>query len=432
VNAERFASMAVALAVGFLIGLQREQSASQEAAGERSALGGIRTYPLVALSGAICVLLSGKFGLWLPALGFVSFLIPFTLAYADDLRKGRDRGITTEVAFVLTYFLGCLAAADGIAGSTKERLLLCASLGVAVTALLSFKDPLHALAARISRDDLYATTKFGILALVILPLLPDKGFGPYQALNPFHIGLFIVLTAGVSFVGYIAVRLLGPGRGLGVTGLVGGLVSSTAITLSLSGRAKRDAACRDACALGIVLASTVMAFRVVGLVAVINRPLVPAVAVPMGAMALTGLATAGLLFLRSRKEAQEGADVRFSNPFEIASALKFGLVFTVVMVASKFASATWGHKGTYVAALLAGSTDVDAITLTLSRMSASELDPRGAAVGIFLACASNTLVKAGMACFIGGWAFGWRLGLTFLVMVAAAGAALFLLPAGVL
>ena len=173
-----------------------------------------------------------------------------------------------------------------------------------------------------------------------------------------------------------------------------------------------------------------MAFRVVGLVAVINRPLVPAVAVPMGAMALAGLAAAGLLFLRTRKEAPEGADVRFSNPFEIASALKFGLVFTIVMVASKFASATWGHKGTYITALLAGSTDVDAITLTLSRMSSNELYPRGVAMAIFLACASNTVVKAGMACVVGGWAFGWRLGLTFLVMVAAAGAALFFLPAG--
>jgi len=430
VNAERFASMAVALAVGFLIGLQREQSASQEAAGERSALGGIRTYPLVALSGAVCVLLAGKFGLWLVALGFISFLIPFTLAYADDLRKGRDRGITTEVAFVLTYFLGCLAAADGVAGTAKERLLLCASLAVAVTALLSYKDPLHALAARISRDDLYATMKFAILALVILPLLPNKGYGPYQALNPFHIGLFIVLTAGVSFVGYVAVRLLGPGRGLGVTGLVGGLVSSTAITLSLSGRAKQSGTAAQACALGIVLASTVMAVRVIGLVAVINGPLVPAVAVPMGAMALVGFASAGLFYLRSRRETREGAEIRFSNPFEIALALKFGLVFTVVMVASKFASATWGHKGTYITALLAGSTDVDAITLTLSRMPSSELGPRGVAIGILLAAASNTLVKAGMACVIGGWAFGWRVAAAFLAMIGAGVAALLLLPVG--
>ena len=428
VNAERFASMAVALAVGFLIGLQREQSASQESAGERSALGGVRTYPLVALSGALCVLLAGRFGLWLVGAGFVAFLIPFTLAYADDLRKGRDRGITTEVAFVLTYFLGCLAAADGVAGTVKERLLLCASLSVAVTALLSFKDPLHNLAARISRDDLYATIKFGVLALVILPLLPNKAYGPYQALNPFHIGLFIVLTAGVSFVGFVAVRLLGPGRGLGVTGLVGGVVSSTAITLSLSGRAKRDREVAQACALGIVLASTVMAVRVVGLVAVINRPLVAAVAVPMGAMTLAGLGAAGLFYLRSRKESREGEEVKFSNPFEISSALKFGLVFTIVLIASKFAAATWGHKGTYFAALLAGSTDVDAITLTLSRMVPNELDARRAATGIFLACASNTLVKAGMACVIGGWAFGWRVGLAFLAMAAAGGAALFFTP----
>ena len=237
-----------------------------------------------------------------------------------------------------------------------------------------------------------------------------------------------MLTAGVSFVGYVAVRLLGPGRGLGVTGLVGGLVSSTAITLALSGRAKRDTACALACALGVVLASTVMAVRVVGLVAVINRPLVAAVVLPMGAMTLAGLGAAGVFYLRSRKESRDGEEVRFSNPFEISSALKFGLMFTVVMVASRFASATWGHKGTYFTALLAGSTDVDAITLTLSRLPSNELDSRAAAIGIFLDCASNTLVKAGMACVIGGWAFGRRVGLAFLAMAAAGGAALFFVP----
>ncbi|HXX92991.1 MAG TPA: DUF4010 domain-containing protein, partial [Planctomycetota bacterium] len=349
-NAELFVSVAVALGVGFLIGLQREQSASLEGAPGRSQLGGVRTFPLVALAGAVGALLSSRFGAWFVGAGFAAILIPIGLSYADDLRQGRDRGITSEVSLVLTYLLGCLATADGLAGSSSERLLLCASLGVAVTALLSFKEPLHALAARVSKDDLYATVKFGILALVALPLLPDRNFGPYQVLNPFHIGVVVVLLAGISYSGYLAVRILGPGKGLGVTGLLGGLVSSTAITMSFSGRAKREPGAAQACALGIVLASTVMGARVITLVAVTNRDLVSRVAVPMGALTAVGLLAASVLYLRTRRGGMEAESVRFSNPFEISSALKYGFLITVVLLLSKGATAMWGHRGTYLAA----------------------------------------------------------------------------------
>jgi uncharacterized membrane protein (DUF4010 family) len=425
-NADVFVSLAVALGVGFLIGLQREQSASQDGTPPRVPLGGVRTFPLIALAGAVSALLSVRFGAWIVGAGFISLLIPLGLSYADNLRQGRDRGITTEVALVLTYFLGCLASADGIAGSQKERLLLCASLGVAVTALLSFKEPLHALAARISRDDLYATVKFGILALVALPLLPDRDYGPFQTLNPFHIGLVVVLIAGISFSGYVAVRLLGPGKGLGVTGLLGGLVSSTAITLSFSARARREPAAAQACALGIVLASTIMGLRVIGLVAVTNRDLVPLVAAPMGALTLGGLVAATVLYLRTRRGGMGAERVQFSNPFEITSALKFGLLIMVVLLVSKAATATWGQRGTYFAALLAGLADVDAITISISRLAPGTLSLHEASIGIFLAVVSNTLVKAGIGLVLGGWTFGWRVGGTFLGMLAAglAGSAL--------
>ena len=173
-----------------------------------------------------------------------------------------------------------------------------------------------------------------------------------------------------------------------------------------------------------MLASTVMAVRVIGLVVVTNAALVREVAIPVGAMAVAGLIAGAVLFLRSRKEGANAENVEFANPFEISSALKFGVVFTIVLLASKFATTTWGHKGTYIAALLAGGTDVDAITLSLSRFA---LDPKEAAIGIFLACASNTLVKAGIALAIGGWAFGWRLAATFAGMIAAGAATLLFL-----
>jgi len=419
VTAERFVALLVSLSVGFLMGLQREQSSSQERASERTALGGVRTYPLVALSGALATLLAPRFGAWLVALGFLWLLVPLGLSYADDVRQQRDRGITSEVALLLTYLLGCLSTADGVAGSLKERLLLCAAIAVAVTALLSYKDPLHALASRISPDDLYATVKFGILALVVLPLLPDKGYGWYQALNPAKIGLFVVMIAGLSFAGYVAVRLLGPGKGLGVTGLIGGLLSSTAIAMSFSSRAKKEPQAASACALGIILASSIMGFRVIAVVAFTNPGLVRLVAGPLAALAVAGFAAGGILYL-TRKNGGLGADrVQFSNPFELMSALKFGLLFTLIMVVVKAATHHWGQRGGYAASLLAGTVDVDAITISLSRMPSQEMAPAAAAFGVLLACASNTLVKAGIAAVVGGWSFGWRVVAALGGMVAA-------------
>jgi uncharacterized membrane protein (DUF4010 family) len=428
-TAERFVALAVALGVGFLIGLQREKSAAREDPSGRTGLGGIRTYPLVALSGALAVLLASRFGSWVVGAGFVALLLPMGLAYADDLRRERDRGITSEVALVLTYFLGCLAAADGVAGSEKERFLLCASLSVAVTALLSLKDPLHALASHISRDDLYATVKFGILALVILPLLPDKGYGPFEALNPATIGLFVMLVAAISFVGYVAVRTLGPGKGLGVTGLVGGFASSTAVALSFSERARREPAAARACALGVILASTVMGVRVIAIVAVTNHALVWPVAVPVGLLTLGGLAAGASLYLKDRKSGMGADQVKFTNPFELGSALKFGILFTAILIGAKAATHFLGERGSFLAALVAGTVDVDAITVSLSRMAPADLPLRKAALAVFVACASNTVVKGGIAVVLGGWSYAWRVVVAFSVMIAAgAVGAAFLIP----
>jgi uncharacterized membrane protein (DUF4010 family) len=423
VELERFAGLAVALGVGFLVGLQREQSASEQGTPEHLSLGGVRTFPLAALLGGLAVLLAGRFGAWVVGAGFLTLLVPIGLAYADDVRQKRDRGVTSEVSLVLTYFLGCLASAEGVAGSEKERFLLTASLGVAVTALLSFKDPLHTLAARVSKKDLYATVKFGILALVVLPLLPNKDYGPLHALNPAKIGLFVVFIAGISFLGYLAVRILGTGKGLGVTGLIGGLASSTAVALSFSARAKREPSAARACALGIVLASTIMGIRLIAIVAVTNPSLVRLVAWPLGALTLSGLAGGALLYFKHQKEVLGAHSVNFSNPFEISSALKFGLLFSVIVVGAKAATQYWGETGSFLAALLAGTVDVDAISISISRLAPGELSPEKAAVAIFLAAASNTVVKAGIAVVLGGWSFAWRVVVAFGAMAAAGGVA---------
>jgi len=418
---ELFAGLGVAIGVGFLIGLQREQQSAGGDASSRN-LGGIRTYPLAALLGAACALLARPFGAWIVGAGLVVLLVPIAIAYADEVRRDRDRGITSEVAFVLTFLLGALALTPEVLPGLKTRLLATAAAGVAAAALLSLKRPLHDWVARVSSEDMYATVKFAILAVIVLPLLPDRTYGPYDVVNPFHVGLMVTLIAGISFAGYVAVRVLGPGRGLGVTGLLGGLASSTAVTLSFAGRVKRDPDVAAPCALGIVLASTVMAVRVVAEVAVVNPGLVQAVAVPVGSMTAAGLA-ATLFLYRARRSSTGAEPVRIANPFELGSALKLGAVFVVVLLVARAAQEHLGTTGIYAAGALGGLTDVDAITLSMARLERQGLDPRTAATTIFLAVGSNTVVKAGMTVVLGGWTLGRRTLPAFAAMLAAGGGA---------
>lgn len=425
-HGEAFGGLAVALGVGFLIGLQREQ---QQRTAEPTApkFGGVRTYSLAALLGGVCALLARPFGAWIIGAGLVALLVPLMVSFADDIRRDRDRGITSEVAFLLTYLLGVMALAVDVLPSPKARYLVVAAVGVAAGALLSFKKPLHAWVSKLSQEDIFATVKFALLAVIVLPLLPDQGFGPYKAINPARVGYMVTLIAGISFAGYVAIRVMGAGRGMGVLGLLGGLASSTAVTLSLSGRVKKDPDCATPCAMAIVLASTVMAARVIGEVAVVNPGLVPVVAIPVGAMMAAGLIAALILHRLAKKAAEEGEAIRFSNPFELTSALKLGAVFVLVIVVTKFAQAKLGTAGLFAAAGIAGLTDVDAITLSTARLAKEGLPANQAAFAILLAVAANTLVKGGMTVVLGGWRLGRRTLPAFAAMAAAGGVAAALL-----
>jgi uncharacterized membrane protein (DUF4010 family) len=228
----------------------------------------------------------------------------------------------------------------------------------------------------------------------------------------------VVLIAGISFVGSLAIRILGARRGLGLTGLVGGLVSSTAVTLSFSGRAKEETRLHASFALAVVLASSVMFLRVLLEVAVVNRELLPRLAIPMGAMAVGGALASALLYRRSRKLEATLPEIQFSNPFELSSALKFAALFGFILLVSKAATTYFGAGATYLAGLLAGTTDVDAITLSMARLVKGGLAPEVAVTTILIAVASNSVVKASMATVVGGWAFGRIVALSYLCSVA--------------
>jgi uncharacterized membrane protein (DUF4010 family) len=415
---EPFASLAVALVAGLLVGFEREQSAEEDGGGRATFLGGARTYPLFSLFGAIAALLSRQMGFAPLLLAFGGTLGFLLVSYADDVRNGRGHGLTTEGAFLLTFCLGALAASQGVLEPLRERALVVASVAVVATLLLSVKPALHGLVHRASKQDVFATLKFLVVAVVALPLLPNQPMGPLGALNPFHLGLMVVFIAGIGFAGYLAIRLLGARRGLLLTGLIGGLVSSTAVTLTFSGRAREEPRLGPSCARAVTLASAIMFGRVVLVVGVLDFALAKRLAVPLGAAFVAGIVISWLQLRRAKSSEVASPEVTFANPFELSQALKFGVLFAAVLLASKAAVMFLGDGATYVTGVVAGSTDVDAIALSMARLAQTGLAQNVAATTILLGVASNTVTKAAMAVVVGGWSFGRQIAPAFAAMFA--------------
>jgi uncharacterized membrane protein (DUF4010 family) len=316
---------------------------------------------------------------------------------------------------------------DGVIAVAARRLFVAAAVGVGVTILLSVKPIVHTWIHAVSKEDVYATLKFLLVAVIILPLLPNQTYDPLHVLNPFQIGLMMVLITGISFVGYVAVRVLGPGRAMGVVGLVGGLVSSTAVTLSSASQAHRHIHWGDVFAMAVALAASVMAVRVIVEVAIVYPPLLRHLALPLGSMAVAGLAWAAWFYRCSRRLTHTNtADISLKNPVELTTAVKFGLLCAMVLLAAKAANLYVGEKGVYIAGVLAGATDVDALTLSMAHLVRDGLHPAVGSTTIMLGVASNTVLKSAMALLIGGWAFGLRVA-SALGMAVAVGMATLLL-----
>ncbi|HVR18303.1 MAG TPA: DUF4010 domain-containing protein [Polyangiaceae bacterium] len=408
-------SLAVAVAAGVLVGAEREQA--QGDAPQRD-FGGIRTFPLIALLGALGALLESVGSAWI----LVGFLFAFVALLFRSRAGGRpdNPGITSEVAAIVTFALGAVAASPELMPNGPRWLLVVGAAAVTMT-LLAVKRPLHGFIAVVSQEDTYATAKFVLLALVVLPLLPNRAYGPFDALNPFKIGVFIVLVAGVSFAGYVAARLVGSGRGLLLVGLIGGIVSSTAVTLTLAGRARKEPALAGSAAIAIVAACATMFARLLVVIGIVHFPLLARLALPLAAMAVTGFGLALIAALRSKKgKSAEGVPLR--NPFELRSALTFGLYYALIAFVAKAAEHYAGSSGLYASAVLAGLADVDAITLSFVELHRSGLDAAVATTGIVLAVITNTLVKVGISAVTGGKALGTQVALMLGAVIVAGGA----------
>jgi len=386
---EAFERLLVAILVGVLIGLDRERAELRKA---HKLFAGVRTFPLIALAGAVPMLLIDVVG---PALVVASFLAVAAVAVVSYMRGSAagDIGATTEIAALATFLIGVLAGAG--------ELLLAGASGVAVAVLLVAKPRLEGFSRALTQQELAAVLELAVITVIVLPLVPNHGYGPWAVLNPFEIWLVVVLVSALSFAGFVAMRLLGERRGMLVAGLVGALVSSTAVTVSMATQSRASPVLARLAAASAVLASAVMCVRVAMFAGAVNLAIVPYVLPVVVVMGVEGAIAAWLLGRGSDASVGTPEATELSNPFSLTAAVTFGAVYAVVLVAVRAAEEYLGAGGLYVAATVGSIADVDAVAIALSRTGTSAASWRAAAVAIAIAMVTNTLVKLGIALAMG-------------------------------
>ena len=383
-----------AMLCGALIGMQREFVGQRDT---RPSFAGVRTLTLIALLGALATQLGERLGWWVPCIAFIGLVVLVSISHV--LREADDPGLTTEVVSLLTFLVG-MTMVEGAAQ-------IAVAVTIVMTGLLSIKKPLHEFARRLSEADVNATLKFALVSLVILPLLPNQTFGPYGVLNPYSIWLMVVLISGISFLGYILIQLAGPTRGLALTGLLGGLVSSTAVTLSAAQRSRAGEGVTGPLAVSALVASAVLFPRTLIVVAVVNPKFLLTVGWAVAGMGLVSACASVLLARRVRHGGPSKPALEFTNPFLLREAVRFGVLFAVVLVVVQLAQQFLGAAGLYLAGAAAGVTDVDPITLSMARMTAAGTPALLAARTIVVAIMANTVVKCAILWLFGNRAVAW-------------------------
>jgi uncharacterized membrane protein (DUF4010 family) len=384
----------VSACLGALIGLERQWEEQREG-GAETQKPGLRTFVLWALLGTICAYLDRTF---IPGFYPFGFSAVALLILGRSLFPIADKpplGMTTASSALLTFFIGSLV----YWGAVKLSLIL----SISMLLLLAGKGPIHRWSARFTAEDVRAALLFLALTGVVLPLAPNHDYGPYGAFNPFKIWLMVVLVAGLGFFGYVAVRLFGAGAGLGTMGVLGGLTSSTVTTLAFSRQSRERPALSGGFALAIVLACTIMLVRVAVMTAVVDQSVLHHLWPALVAMCLPGVAYAGWYLWRAPERQEPSAAPRYTNPLGLKVALQFAALYALVVLLARAGAHWFGGTGILAVSFLSGLTDMDAIALSLTQMAAGGgLDAASAARGITIGALSNTLVKAIIACTLGG------------------------------
>jgi uncharacterized membrane protein (DUF4010 family) len=381
-----FGQLGISLLLGLLVGLQRERT--------DSTVGGIRTFPLIAAFGTLSGWLALEHGGWIIAAGFVALAALLTMHNYMLTRSGsHDAGQTSEIAALLLYGIGAYVVAG--------EFSVAVALGAVIAILLHYKDPLHAFAAKIGERDVTAIMQFALISFVVLPVLPDRTYGPYDVLNPFQIWLMVVLIVGISLIGYVAYKLFGGKEGAVLGGIIGGLVSSTATTASFSRRTAMAPNFSGLAALVITIAASVVYLRVIAEVSVVAPGHAPEIVPPLAIMFGACAVIAAILYLSSSDRHATMAE--HGNPADLRTAILFAGLYAVVSFAVAATMSEIGVQALYPVALLSGLTDMDAITLSTSQLVKQDrLDPTTAWRLILVASIANLAFKGIIVAVLGG------------------------------
>lgn len=399
--------LGISLGLGLLVGLQRERSEPR--------LAGIRTFPLITVFGTLAGLLAQSYGGWIVTAGFIAMAAMVVIGNVPGSKSDQaDPGLTTEVAMMVMFGVGAYLVPGPLAVGIV--------IGSAVAVLLFLKPQMHAMAHAIGQRDFKAIMQFVIISLVVLPVLPNRPLDSFGVLNPFRIWLMVVLIVGISLAGYVLYRVAGHRTGTLLGGILGGLISSTATTVSYARRTRALPELRTHAVRIIVIASAVVFIRVLILVAASGHSMLPVIAPPISIMVGVFALLSFAAMLHGDKVARQMPEQK--NPTELGSAIFFGALYAVVLVAAAYAKEKFGVTGIYTVSALSGLTDMDAITLSVSGFAQEGKLAAGDAWRAMLTAAmANIAFKAAVAGALGGWRLFLHLA-AFFAIACGAGVAL--------
>jgi uncharacterized membrane protein (DUF4010 family) len=384
-----FIRMLVALGIGLVIGLEREHASIAE---KEKNFAGLRTFVFVVFFGFLTTFIGILSSHWVLVAGLLGTVLIVAVSYWVSARKG-EIGVTTEFSTLIAFLLGSTT----FLGFIQESLALM----VIVVVLLSLKVKVKRFIGQITHTELYAFLKFVVLALLIFPFLPNQAFGPYEVFNPRELGWIVVLTSGLGFVGYLLMKFLGSDRGILLTGILGGLISSTVVTWIFSKKSKEVPELSRNCAVAILAASTIMVLRVLVWVAIFNQALLPGLMLPMTLIFLAGIGSS--IFFHRKQPSNPKVRTAFplGEALNLREAIFFGLLYTGILFLVSYANHQYGAKGIFLSSAIAALTDIDAITISVSKLAGETVSLSIAQNAILLATLCNTIVKIGISLWAG-------------------------------
>lgn len=389
----------ISMGVGLIIGLEREFDKLKEERG----FAGIRTFPIVAILGFSIAHLTGLFTPWLLIASLSSFILFLAFNQFQQQQEENGQGLTTKLALTATFILGVMVSAQYYRDAVATAVI--------IVTLLSLKARFQTVISNITSEELFAFIKFTIIALLILPFLPNRQYGPNGLLNPFEIGSIIVIVSFLNFIGYFLVKFVGSKEGIILTAILGGLISSTAVTWNYASRSRESPEFSNKYSAGIIIASAIMFPRLTFLAYIFNNAILLHLALPFGLLTL--LCVLATLVLMRKGDNKPATDIKLGNPLNMLNAIGFGVLYVVILFAIFYSSQFFGESGLYYSALIAGLADTDAITISMAKYAAAGEKLKLASSVIIAATVSNMLVKLGITYFKGSKIAGKLVGYTF-------------------